>query len=351
MNCMRSLLLGAAIVALTASTGFAQSSSSGTDGPYLRLEGGWSHPVGMDSSIAGVPLNTNLQDGYIVGGAGGYKFGPWRAELNLDYSDDNFKSGSIGGFSSNLSGDASNLAVMVNGYYDIATGTPWVPYIGFGIGITQIDLNNVKATPSNVPISNSSDTQFAYQPMVGIQYLIDSQWSAGVEYRYFASSDGHFKTATGELFTASNSSHNVLASLTYHFAPPAPPPAAAPPVPAPRAAPAAAAPPAQQLFLVFFEFDRASLTPEGRKVVDAAAAAFKSGKSNVAVAGYTDLSGTAAYNIRLSKRRADTVKAALVRDGVPAGAINESWHGKENPRVPTADGVRDPQNCRVEIRM
>ena len=49
--------------------------------------------------------------------------------------------------------------------------------------------------------------------------------------------------------------------------------------------------------------------------------------------------------------RADTVKAALVKDGVPSSAIDESWHGKENPRVPTAAGVREPQNRRVEITM
>ncbi|HVA15810.1 MAG TPA: OmpA family protein, partial [Stellaceae bacterium] len=109
--------------------------------------------------------------------------------------------------------------------------------------------------------------------------------------------------------------------------------------------------PSRQMFIVFFEFDKSSLTPDGKKVVDAAAEAFKSGKSGIAIAGYTDLSGTAQYNMALSHRRADTVKAALVRDGVPAGAINESWHGKENPRVPTADGVREPQNRRVEVTM
>ena len=125
---------------------------------------------------------------------------------------------------------------------------------------------------------------------------------------------------------------------------------APPPVTAPPAPPAAVAP-QKQVFIVFFEFDKSSLTADGRKVVDAAAAAFKSGRSSVAIAGYTDLSGTQQYNLALSKRRADTVKGALVRDGVPAGAIDEKWFGKQNPRVPTADGVREPQNRRVEVTM
>jgi len=105
------------------------------------------------------------------------------------------------------------------------------------------------------------------------------------------------------------------------------------------------------MFIVFFEFDKSTLTADGRRVVDSAAAAYRSGKQGVAIAGYTDLAGSQQYNLALSKRRADRVKTALVQDGVPASAIDESWHGKENPRVPTADGVREPQNRRVEITM
>ena len=148
--------------------------------------------------------------------------------------------------------------------------------------------------------------------------------------------------------TFTNREHHFLLSATWHFGTPPAPPA---PVAAPPAPPPAAVAPQQQMFIVFFEFDKSALTADGKKVVDAAAAAFKSGKSGIAIAGYTDLAGTQQYNMALSKRRADTVKAALVRDGVPTAAINESWHGKENPRVPTADGVREPQNRRVEISM
>jgi outer membrane protein OmpA-like peptidoglycan-associated protein len=143
--------------------------------------------------------------------------------------------------------------------------------------------------------------------------------------------------------------NTVTVGLRWTFgAPAAPPPA---PVAAPPAPPPAAMAPSKQMFIVFFEFDKSSLTPDGKKVVDAAAAAFKSGKSNVALAGYTDLSGTQQYNLALSHRRADAVKTALVKDGVPASAIAESWYGKQNPRVPTADGVREPQNRRVEVTM
>jgi len=101
---------------------------------------------------------------------------------------------------------------------------------------------------------------------------------------------------------------------------------------------------------VYFEFDKYDLTPEGSRVVLDAANAYKAtGSARIAVTGYTDLSGTQRYNLGLSKRRADTVRGALVRDGVPDGVIAEAWHGKENPAVPTPDGVREPRNRRVEI--
>jgi outer membrane protein OmpA-like peptidoglycan-associated protein len=113
--------------------------------------------------------------------------------------------------------------------------------------------------------------------------------------------------------------------------------------------PPPAAMPNQQ-FIVFFDFNKSNLTPDGKKIVDAAAAAFKKGGSpQISLAGYTDLAGTAAYDLKLSQRRAETVSAALVKDSVPRKQIAASWHGKENPRVPTADGVREPQNRRVEI--
>jgi outer membrane protein OmpA-like peptidoglycan-associated protein len=63
------------------------------------------------------------------------------------------------------------------------------------------------------------------------------------------------------------------------------------------------------------------------------------------------LSGTAAYNQKLSVRRADAVKAELVRLGVPAASITAIGRGESNPLVPTADGVREPQNRRVEIQI
>jgi OmpA-OmpF porin, OOP family len=129
--------------------------------------------------------------------------------------------------------------------------------------------------------------------------------------------------------------------------PPAPVAAAPPP---PAAAPAPPPSPETRQFIVYFEFDKSVLTPEGSRVISDAAGYYKqTGKVRVTITGYTDLAGTQQYNLGLSKRRADTVRGALGKADVPDASIAESWRGKENPAVPTPDGVREPRNRRVEI--
>ena len=140
------------------------------------------------------------------------------------------------------------------------------------------------------------------------------------------------------------------------YAQQAPKPAATQPVPpytAPRPAAPQAATPSQAeaaKFLVFFDWDRSALTPEARKIIASAADEFKrTGSTRIVATGHTDLSGSPQYNLRLSERRAEAVKAELVRLGVPATVITTVGKGEEDPLVPTKDGVREAQNRRVEI--
>jgi peptidoglycan-associated lipoprotein len=96
---------------------------------------------------------------------------------------------------------------------------------------------------------------------------------------------------------------------------------------------------------VFFDWDKATLTPGGRQVVDAIAkAANADPTAQVALVGKADLSGTEAYNLRLSQRRADTVRNQLVAEGVAANRIETRWVGDREPPVPTARGVREARN-------
>src|SRR5262249_13093752 len=144
--------------------------------------------------------------------------------------------------------------------------------------------------------------------------------------------------------------HQISAGVRGTFgAPPAPPP---PPAPAPTAAPPPPPPAQAQTLVVYFDFDKSDLTPEAHSIILKAATVFtQTGAANFKVAGYTDRAGTAKYNMGLSKRGADGVRGELVRDGVPGGGVAEAWHGKQNPAVPTPDGVREPRNRRATIML
>jgi len=67
------------------------------------------------------------------------------------------------------------------------------------------------------------------------------------------------------------------------------------------------------------------------------------------LAGHADRSGSTSYNVGLSQRRADAVRSYLSARGVPDTRISSEAFGESQPRVPTADGVRELQNRRVEI--
>lgn len=116
----------------------------------------------------------------------------------------------------------------------------------------------------------------------------------------------------------------------------------APPAPAVAGAP--------ETYLVFFDWDKSNLTPEAMAIVQTAAAnAKRTGARNVEVTGYTDTSGPPAYNQGLSNRRANAVKAELVKQGLSATSITTVGKGETDLLVPTPDGVREPQNRRARI--
>jgi len=308
-------------------------------------------------------FKANMDTGWAAGLAAGYSglFIPqFRAEAEIVYRDNSvnkitespavapcFSKGCPG------TGDVSSLAFMANGYYDILNSSAFTPYIGGGVGVAEVSGNSVGITSPVHFTFSKSDWEFAYQGIAGVRYSFDPNWSVSVDYRYFATLDPKFTVSIGGTNHSQSTQYhtnNIMLGLAYHFVPPPPPPPPVAAAPPPPPAPPPPAPPKQ--FVVYFEFDKSNLTPEGAKVVSDAAAAFQAGGSaKVAVAGYTDLAGTQQYNVGLSKRRADTVHAALVKAGVPDGAIAESWHGKENPAVPTPDGVREPRNRRVEIAL
>ena len=117
----------------------------------------------------------------------------------------------------------------------------------------------------------------------------------------------------------------------------------------PQTASTAPATPVRELFVVYFDTGQSAIVPDGQAKVDQAAATFKKGGVAVTVKGHADRVGDQGANLRLSMQRTATVKAALMRAGVPESAIRSGSLGEENLPVPTADQVPDRLNRSVHI--
>jgi len=129
---------------------------------------------------------------------------------------------------------------------------------------------------------------------------------------------------------------------------------AARPVAAPVAAVIPPTPPAPasepQRHVLLFGFADATVTPEGMaqlaQVKEETAAARA---SRILVIGHASSVGTGSYNLALSQRRAEAVKAQLLDIDVAADSIVTEARGENDPLVQAVDGVREPRNRAVEV--
>lgn len=340
-------------------------------GPYVSLGAGVDYLQDQNirsSNIAGIgQVITGGQTRSDLGGVGtasvGWGFGNgFRAELQGDYRET--KLYSINGASS--SGFTEQFGGFVNGLYDFdlsGSGTPnVVPFLGAGVGYEVNHLRNVHLDGidgAGNPVlfrTTGSKGDFAIQAIAGFAYNIPEVPGLALtaEYRFTAmpsdlTHDGQYLTAccSSRITTKVDGSYNHQGIVGIRYALWAPEVAPVPEAVAPIATPPVTA---ARTYLVFFDWDRADLSPRAREIVgQAAAASTHVQTTKIEVNGYTDLSGTAAYNQKLSVRRAKAVEAELVKDGVAQAAIDIHGYGESNPLVPTAKGVREPQNRRVEI--
>ena len=293
-----------------------------------------------------------------------------RAEL-----EGNYRNNHIGGFNGTGTGilgggtTEQKYGAMVNVLYDFNGISPYVvPYIGAGAGYLwaseKFHAYNTAAIATGfgtVPAGalgiagNSTKGSFAYQAILGAAFplpMIAPGFAATAEYRFLGTAGNRSYGATASLVGVGSVpagvslgpsyNHAFLVGIRYNFgvAPPPPPPAAAV---VPAQAPA-------RSYLVFFDWDKATLTDRARQIIrEAADNSSKVQYTRIEVNGYTDTSGTPRYNQGLSVRRAQAVAAELVKDGVPRNAISIQGFGDTKLLVPTGPGVREPQNRRVEI--
>jgi opacity protein-like surface antigen len=318
---MKKVLMAAAALVALPVMAQAQSPSPGV---YIGAEGGVNWLLNFNATqttnpnlptVIGVTPNT----GWAAGGVIGYDFVGPRVELEGVYRNNTTNVGIPG---TALNNQVGQLGIMANLLYDFMPASVITPYIGAGAGLGLVDST-----------SSLGSTVFAYQGIIGLGWIVDTNFRVNLDGRYYGTSNPQIN---GNSWTNNNFSIMLGLQLKFGSAPPPPPP---PPV-----APAAPS------FMVFFDWDRSNLSQQALATIGQAAQVFKTkGNARITATGHTDTSGPEAYNMALSLRRANAVKDALVRNGVPAQAITVIGRGEQGLLVPTADGVREPQNRRVEI--
>ena len=319
---MKKVLLAAAAVVALPAIAEAQNMMAPTPGVYMGVEGGLNWL--FNTTILG--QNVSPTTGWALGGKVGYDFIGPRVEVEGLYHQ-NFYNNQFNGFNGfpvapALNGQVSQVSVMGNAYYDFNATGAFVPYVGAGLGAAFID--------SQCSLCN---VQFAYQGILGVGWNATNNLRFNLEGRYYGTTNPQVANTNW-----TNNNALLLASVQFKFGSAPPPPPPPPPMVTPPS------------FMVFFDWDSSNLSQQALATIQQAANAFKQkGNARITATGHTDTSGPEAYNMALSLRRANAVKDALVRDGVPAQAITVIGMGEKGLLVPTGDGVREPQNRRVEI--
>jgi len=103
-------------------------------------------------------------------------------------------------------------------------------------------------------------------------------------------------------------------------------------------------------FILYFYNGTTELVPKSRAAITSILDVIKRrGAINISISGHTDATGTTQLNEKLARCRAKAISDLLVQKGVDAKRLSVSSHGKGNQLVPTADGVAEPRNRRVEV--
>ncbi len=341
---MKKVLTGATALAalLTATPALADA------GWYGRADVGYSFDGELDLPNTPTLRGADLDEDWTQSLGLGYEFDSnVRLEGELSHRFNNLQASPF----TRAGSDAHAWGALLNAYYDFGDGG-FQPYIGAGVGAAQVSASAL--SPDTLTGFDDEDTGFAWQVMAGVGIGLTEQLTLDLGYRFFAVPNLEYsgtQAGVARNFETSYENQAATVGLRWQFAspppPPPPPPPPAPPPPPPP--PVAAACPAAD-FVVYFEWDRSNLNQAALETIDSAVARARNcNLGAVSVTGHTDTSGSPAYNIGLSERRASVVAEALVARGLPAGAITTAARGESELAQATRDGVREPLNRRTAV--
>ncbi len=360
-----------AVTLALATTALATPALARDNAWYVGVEGGAMIVEDIDYDLttpAGGVTTVDSDYGYDVGGLIGYDFGALRIEAEVSYRsatvDELRTTGAIatgpttavGAGTYSGGGRTSALSFMGNALLDFGDDDAISGFVGGGAGIARVKASDYRVSNSFTALDDS-DTVFAWQAIAGIRAPLSENVDVSLKYRFFNAEDVKIQNVRGVGYDGRFRSHSLLGGVTFNFGAPAEVPPPLPPVetPPPPPPPAEVAPPPAVVctpgpYIVFFEWDKSDITPEAAGILDNAISNYQNcSNSQVMIAGHADRSGSASYNVGLSQRRADSVRAYLEGRGIGGSSISTEAFGEGRPRVETQDGVRELQNRRVEI--
>ena len=205
---MKKIVLTVVVLSVLA---VSRTSMANDKGFYIKASLGVG--MAMDADVDNIPgeLGTGIMtydSGFAASLAAGYDFASaMRMEVELIRQKNDMTLSSYGTFYGNFDeGDLKTHSLMVNGFYDVDTGSPWTPFIGAGIGLSKLDINDPGLHDSD------SDNVFTYQFIGGVAYALNDQWSHDAQYRFIGTSN-----ATIDETEFDFNSNNLMLGLRYSF--------------------------------------------------------------------------------------------------------------------------------------
>jgi OOP family OmpA-OmpF porin len=176
--------------------------------------------AGVETSIAAGADEIEFDEGYALGFSIGYRpstrldvLKDMRFELEYSYRDAAPSTLTASTGNRGLDGYFLSHNIMFNTYYDFKNTSQWTPYVGGGLGIAFVTLNE------NTLNIDDSDEALAYQGMLGVSYaptaLPDTEW--GIGYRYVGMTDPKLQDTAGNSFEHEYHSHNVELQARFRF--------------------------------------------------------------------------------------------------------------------------------------
>ena len=322
---------------------------------YGAIEGGgnWIEQFELEEYLTplGAPPSQSMlrtDPGWAAMVSLGYAFDEeWRLEVEGGYRDNQFDTIlPAGGVTSTIDGRFRHFTLMANAVHDIVSPQGVVLSLGGGVGAVHSRMDSTGLATA----FDGDDVSLAFQGIAGLSVPMNDWLDMSLNYRFLyvramnLVDENAAAPALANVSLEDFKSHTVTLGFRFGSRPGEAPvvEAAAPPPPPPPDVP--------RQYIVFFGFNKCNITPSADNVLSEAANAVRQlGSVTVRISGHTDTVGSVSANQKLSECRAGAARRNLVTKGVPVEAIRTAGYGESQLLIQTGDGVKEPQNRRVNV--